>query len=552
MTSAKDQPQLRRRKRDIAKWDCAHFEYENFGEFFNAVTLSTGVHSIKEKHEIVDFLYIDNSSKSLAVFFHGAVQAAKLPHLKLPIFSGGNIHLGNNADRVLFSDATMAVHNELRLGWFTGTMEFDLTKRIDQILKKISELKRHRRVLMLGGSQGGFAALRASRALEGSVALVWNPQTNIQEFSFKNHLAGFHRYAFGTSSFEQIPIELRTARHFDLTASYSAKPPSNYVVLMQNLEDKDHFENHATPLVNAVSNKDFILQTGVNRVTDRFICAIGDWVGGHSLPDRATLEKLSEDLLDSSQSIQNIILSPTLSSSLLPSFYSNRYLRAANRDSELNPEGALPMRVLSRAERNFLRSEMVGASPKWYIQYGLGNTILDAAEMGFDFVDGVDSDPKRIKGFKEKILKLRITNSQKMNIRLIALDSTHSDWRKLGEQFSAKLPSYIVKPWVNHLDKNRLPTFVYLSSPQLAPVSLYIATQCLLNPHEPRPKLFVHGGGEPIDCATCDFNKYFKVTSKVGDIFKLDLRAEIGLDEIVLHLLTSIPRTEVKFSAIAS
>ncbi|MFN3312917.1 MAG: hypothetical protein ACK46Q_05575, partial [Hyphomonas sp.] len=104
MTNVTDQPQRHRRTRDVCKWAQERFEYAEFDEFLNATILPAGLHSISDNGEIIDFLFVDNNSDGLAVLFHGAVQAAKIPKLKLPIFSGLNVELGYEADRLLFSD----------------------------------------------------------------------------------------------------------------------------------------------------------------------------------------------------------------------------------------------------------------------------------------------------------------------------------------------------------------------------------------------------------------------------------------------------------------
>ncbi|MFN3188777.1 MAG: hypothetical protein ACK42D_04535, partial [Candidatus Paceibacteria bacterium] len=420
------------------------------------------------------------------------------------------------------------------------------------ILEKVRELKQHRRVIMVGGSQGGFAALRASHALEGSVSLVWNPQTSIEKFFFKKHLAGFHLHAFGASSFDEIPKELRVARRFDLTSVYDGQPMNNYVVLMQNMEDPDHLYNHAKPLSDSASKSEIDLKLGINLVSNNFVCAIGDWVGGHSLPDRATLTKMAKILFDTSIPISEILVSPKFRQCLPPSFYSNELNRAAEDSFLLGSEGNSSDWNLDRAARAALQREMASESSDWFMQYGIGNVIFDAIDLGFSRVDGVDSHEGRVENFKKKILQSESIDTEGCEMNLGGFESGDSRWQKLGDETLVKVPSYLFKPWMNKSKNMPLPSIVYVACPYAIPVCLYIATQGLLHSSYKQTKILIKSGEWFAEGGAETLGRYFAITPVHSDLLKAELRLDIDAKEVLQSLLVHLPFTEVSFSEHAS
>lgn len=99
--------------------------------------------------------------------FHG--NTPRNPDLKLPVFTGLN--------------PTLYLDPDLKLAWYAGSSGWDLQSLLKCVLRKIATVARSNDLIFLGGSGGGFASLYCAASFPGSLALVWNPQTDIGAYS---------------------------------------------------------------------------------------------------------------------------------------------------------------------------------------------------------------------------------------------------------------------------------------------------------------------------------------------------------------------------------
>src|SRR5699024_5115261 len=100
--------------------------------------------------------------------------------------------------------------------------------------------------IFFGGSGGGFAALYFASFFAGSLALVFNPQTDIAQYSAKA-VRDFALKAFDLSAEEQDPLHgLPASVVTDLCTHYRESRP-NYIAYMQNMADAEHVEKHLRP-----------------------------------------------------------------------------------------------------------------------------------------------------------------------------------------------------------------------------------------------------------------------------------------------------------------
>lgn len=530
----------RRMDRNISNWPGDRFEYKDFDDFLRIDRIETGLHSICDGQEIIDFYYKNNESDRLAVIFHGAVQAQKIARLALPIFAGLKIPLGMEVDRLLFSDATMATHRELRLGWFSGTESYDFAQRIDQILAKVTSIKIFNRVLLLGGSQGGFAALRASHRLDNSVALVWNPQTRVQDFFIKSHLSGFLQYCFGVENYDQLSDEIKSQRNFDLPDMYGRNRANNFVFLMQNFEDIDHLEDHAKPLAAAMGYDLENIALGINRVGVNAILAVGDWAGGHSLPDRATLEQMAHVILASELSTEDLFNRTDFASLLPASFMSNRnqpqqpVLNTGNTDSKTRKHSALTSR-----ERGFMLEIMKQSPRNWYLQYGMSNILLAAAEMGFRQINAIDANTERASLFKrnvDPIVRQTGAIAYMLHADIGALDPT--GWPS-DPASARRWPNYILKPWKWPPPEAATPDIIFINGPFTVPTAMHVAMRSCLWHDGGNSKLFVLDIGEGSRAFEI-LSEHFTVESRCERLMELKLRPSLDAQVVMNDFITYI------------
>lgn len=178
-------------------------------------------------------------AKTLVVIFHGAYERSRY---EMPNFLD-RVDLGVSAHRLSVADPSLEMHDRLALGWFAGDEELPLQTLLPSYLRELAAELSIERVLFMGSSGGGYAALFYSWHFEDSVAVVKIPQTRILKYRH----AAYDRYLKacwpnGVESYgEKAPV-------LDLLDLYS-KGMNNQVVFIQNAFDYHHLYEHMTPFV---------------------------------------------------------------------------------------------------------------------------------------------------------------------------------------------------------------------------------------------------------------------------------------------------------------
>jgi len=178
-------------------------------------------------------------ARTLLIVFHGAYERSRY---KLPNFLD-RAEIGVAAHRLSLADPSLDRHEKLALGWFAGDDELPLQPLLSAYLEDLVGELSVERVVFMGSSGGGFAALFYSWHLADSVAVVKIPQTRILAY----RRAAYDRYlnacwpngmeAYG----EDAPV-------LDLTHLYS-KQMNNQVIFIQNTFDTHHMYEHMIPFV---------------------------------------------------------------------------------------------------------------------------------------------------------------------------------------------------------------------------------------------------------------------------------------------------------------
>ncbi|WP_435736964.1 hypothetical protein V5D56_19720 [Cellulosimicrobium sp. PMB13] len=131
----------------------------------------------------LDALVVDQGSDTLVVSFHGALDRKKfsLPRFERcrTIVEAGYSYLG-------LTDPWLHVNNSLQLSWFTGDVRTDLWPLLADWAATVADRLGVNNLILSGSSGGGFAALQTSALVRGSVALVFNPQTEIYRYVLPN------------------------------------------------------------------------------------------------------------------------------------------------------------------------------------------------------------------------------------------------------------------------------------------------------------------------------------------------------------------------------
>lgn len=214
-------------------------------------------------------LLINRGSDTLLVCLHGASNRAKL---NVPRFEWMRTVRDLPYNSLFFSDPGLDLHPRISLSWYTGTFELDLYPILGDMIKRAAAATGSRKVIVLGSSGGGFAALQTAPYVPGSVALPFSPQTSISGYFVGRKGLGAQRMYLRVVMPElspDAPLEglwpnVDWAKPLGERLSPCVRyavPQQNSVVYMQNSNDVTHIEQHYAPFREVVAgspNRDSI------------------------------------------------------------------------------------------------------------------------------------------------------------------------------------------------------------------------------------------------------------------------------------------------------
>ena len=264
------------RERFIDKGAHQVSDFASVSAFLNVTTVPAGVSTIQAGGVPIDLLVHPAASDTTIVFFHGAIES----HFTLPVLSGLGISGGLEANRVFVSDPSLVLDDQLMLSWYAGNVhQPDLQHTLTVILQKVVASLGSQRVVFFGGSGGGFAALYFASQFRSSLALVFNPQTDIAQYK-PRAVSDFVTKAFNMDAGEHAPLsQLPVEVVSNLCDVYSAFQHTQ-IAYMQNLNDDAHVRSHLGPFLDAMHPK-----TEVLLLKER-------WNDGHSPPPKELLSRV--------------------------------------------------------------------------------------------------------------------------------------------------------------------------------------------------------------------------------------------------------------------
>lgn len=211
-------------------------------------TTQPTVHVLVDGPVVLPGLYVPQDGDTLFVGLAGAVDRGQT---SLPLFQGVAMHAALPGPSVLFSDPTLDLDADLRLGWYLGTAGTDVHRTIADAVRRYVAALGVRNVVLVGGSGGGFAALQVAAHLDRAAVVAFSPQTSVQEYHprFRDHAL---RAVFGGGG-PSPADELR----LDVVARYRSRPVDAHVLYVQNSGDRFHVERHARPFVELAQGPGF-------------------------------------------------------------------------------------------------------------------------------------------------------------------------------------------------------------------------------------------------------------------------------------------------------
>lgn len=271
---------------DLQQWKQPVFDYAAGDDWPAQGQLRDGIHRFFFEEGGIDIRVdgIDRVQRDgvVLVCFGGAVP--QRIGKSAPFFSGVGIAGKLGMPVLAIADPSLALSSSLALGWYSGNEKcVDLPRRIAELLDAFAALYKSRLVIF-GGSGGGFATIAVLSYLRArSTAAVWNPQTSIGRYdvgAVKNYLD----VAFPVSH-KQLTISIQDRLNsigiiHDLVDDCGIQRHS--LLYLQNRSDKFHVEQHARP---------FAAARGALRVSDTVFVGdddlvfwFGNWGNGHAVP----------------------------------------------------------------------------------------------------------------------------------------------------------------------------------------------------------------------------------------------------------------------------
>lgn len=292
---------------DVQAWAQPVHVYDSIDAFIAAPRFYDGVHCIKvAENQSIDLLFqgfVEADGQipgcSILIGFTAAVPARS--GKKAPFFSGMNIARSAGLPLIAVADPTLGLDEDLPLGWYAGNASVtDLSEGIARLLDAVA-YRFDKRLILFGGSNGGFAALRQATLLHAhSTILVWNPQTSISEHLWPRYIIDYIVVAFphlkrdaddlrasksiGSAGIRKILDKTGVVHDVcDLVVS-----PQADIIYLQNQSD-EHVGAHATPYFKRYEcrriGKASYSCSGEGRSGIHF----GNWGNGHVVPPLGVL-----------------------------------------------------------------------------------------------------------------------------------------------------------------------------------------------------------------------------------------------------------------------
>ena len=236
-----------------------------------------------------------------------------------PFFSGDGLSDSLNISLISFSDPATHISG-VDLGWYIGTHKWlTLQSDIQTCIERISQ-KLEKKVVMFGGSGGGFASIALSLKMNTDATIIaMNPQTNIIEWP-TSRIYLHSAFPHNGNPPERFTLEDKVKWHTFLrekeligTINKDDPNPLCKYIILQSWNDSHHFNNHISNIIPNVADFNFSKFYGMS---DNISCLFGPWGKGHSVVWREHIEfviTLAMQQTDSSEIIK------TLGDTFLPS-----------------------------------------------------------------------------------------------------------------------------------------------------------------------------------------------------------------------------------------
>lgn len=264
------------------------YSHESVEAFLGLDRVPDGRHSVEHGHGVTtDLLVLDREAEITVITFNGAaLQGRDRPYFQGTAMITSLEEQFEPVNRVHVHDGLLARHEDLRIGWYLGTPEVDLSPQLTQVLERVLYQLRRGPVIIFGSSAGGFAALTQGESLADTIVIAANPQTVLERYEpslYRKWLEIAGWIEPGATLPSPNDISART----DLRRWNGPFTPKHTYLLL-NVNDDLHVNSHAIPWMEDV-------------LGDRVVSVIAGkgWGPNHAPAPRELLEPFLRKVLES-------------------------------------------------------------------------------------------------------------------------------------------------------------------------------------------------------------------------------------------------------------
>lgn len=188
-----------------------------------------------------------SSSKTLYVTFHGAINRERD---RYPRFDRVSSSAKRKRSLLSFADPTLTLTDTIGLGWYLGGQDWDPAESIVKTIRVAMDAVSASNVILLGGSGGGFAAMRVGALLPHSLIYAFSPQSSVTDYNARI-VAEYFAAAFPGES--QDSVVAADPDKFSMRSLFSKLTLAGpHLYYLQNANDKGHMIKHYAPMKSAL------------------------------------------------------------------------------------------------------------------------------------------------------------------------------------------------------------------------------------------------------------------------------------------------------------
>ncbi|MGP9736136.1 alpha/beta hydrolase family protein [Brachybacterium sp. AOP42-C2-15] len=188
----------------------------------------------------LEVLYQPGEGDTLIVVLHGAIDREKYTP---PRFEWLGTLAGRTEHVLYVADPTLSLASDLQIGWYVGSGSEDVLDRVARLVARTRDAIGAKRVLLMGGSAGGYASLMVGARTPDSRVLAFNPQVTIADYHAR-FARRLREVAFADHADLEVARRAHPRRLSVLDAYPSTSTMPHRALIVQNVADEFHRVNH--------------------------------------------------------------------------------------------------------------------------------------------------------------------------------------------------------------------------------------------------------------------------------------------------------------------